>query len=139
MGCLPTSGGCEREHTDRFVDHLNGTESRGFRHALCLDRACRNTPQPEALYIEPDSGDRLVIERKAVAWPVDYIIGHRKDHLVADLLGDRLGTITEDAPYAIVLEPVLRGRDDELREFAEHIACVATREFARVRSGHPID
>ena len=138
MACLPESGRCEREQTDAFVHHLNRIEFRSFQHELCLDQIYRNTPQPEALYVEPDSGDRFVIERKTIAWPGDYIVRHHTDHLIADILAARVGPLTTDAAYAFILEASLRGRPGEVVAFAEQIAKFATQHLTRVRSGRAI-
>lgn len=138
MGCLPESNGCERQRTDPFVRHLNEVESRDFRHQLCLDRVFRNTPQPEALYVDAGTGIRLVIERKTIAWPRDYIVRHQNDHLVAEILCDKLGARLADAPYAIVLECALRGRPSELRVFAGQIVESVLRRFPEVETGRGI-
>lgn len=53
MSCMATSGGCERHRTDPFVNHLNGTEGSRYRHEACLDRLHWDSPQPEALYVDP--------------------------------------------------------------------------------------
>lgn len=138
MACLPESGRCERERTDAFVNHLNRVELHKFEHAFCLDQIHRNTPQPEALYVEQDSGDRLVIERKTIAWPLDYIARHQNDHLVANVLIDRVGPLTTAAPCAFVIQPALQGRPVELLAFAGQIADVAIQQFSRVQSGRTI-
>ncbi len=138
MACLPETGRCERERTDAFVRHLNRVELCSFEHALCLDQIYRNAPQPEAMYVEQVSGGRLVIERKTIAWPLDYIVRHQNDHLVASVLIERVGPLATDAPYAFVLQPAIQGHPGELAAFGRRIAENAAHHFSRVRSGRAI-
>src|SRR6185295_1465472 len=105
MGCLPESGGCERAQTDPFVDHLNDIEKSDYQHVACLDVIDRNSPQPEALYIDESTGERLVIERKNIVWPSDYAQRHKQDHLLGERLIEGLKDLTADAPYGVELEP----------------------------------
>ncbi len=135
MGCLPESGGCERQRTDPFVDHLNRLEGRAYRHELCLDKVHRNSPQPEALCVEQSSGDRLVIERKTISWPPDFIVRHANDHLVAEIVTAGLRDLTRDGPYAIVLDDGLVGTRKELERFAQGIVETVRARFPEVVSG----
>lgn len=134
MGCLPESGGCERQRTDPFVNHLNKLESRRFVHDMCLDQVFRNTPQPEALYLDSDSAQRLVIERKTLVWPPDYVIKHKNDHLVADLLIEGLRDVTSNAPYTIELNADLVGPRPDLVEFAKQILTTVRDRFSALES-----
>ena len=138
MGCLPESGGCERQRTDPFVGHLNAIEHRHFTHETCLDRVFRNSPQPEALYIDSDSTQRLVIERKTLVWPHDYVARHKNDHFVADLLIEGLEDLTSKAPYGIELEAGLAGRRADLAAFANQILTAVRERFPEVERGRVI-
>jgi hypothetical protein len=138
MGCLPESGGCERQRTDPFVHHLNALEGTHFSHETCLDRVYRNSPQPEALYIDTDTGAQLVIERKTLVWPHDYPARHKNDHHVADLLLKGLQDLTSNAPYAIELEVGLEGRRDDLTAFARQITTVIRERFHDIEGGQII-
>jgi hypothetical protein len=139
MGCLPESGGCERQRTDPFVHHLNELEGKHFAHEICLDRVYRNSPQPEALYIDTATAEQLVIERKTLVWPRDYPARHKNDHLVADLLLKGLKELTSNAPYTIELEVGLVGQRDDLTAFAHHITTVIRESFHAVERGQLID
>lgn len=138
MGCLPESGGCERQRTDPFVKHLNELEGKHFAHETCLDRVYRNSPQPEALYIDTDTAEQLVIERKTLVWPHDYPARHKNDHFVADLLLKGLKDLTSNAPYTIELEVGLVGRRDDLTAFAHHITTVIRERFHDIQRGQII-
>lgn len=104
MGCLPESGACERQRTDPFVHHLNWLEGANYVHNVCLDVLHRNSPQPEALYIDEGSDRRLVIERKNLVWPPEYALGHKNDHFVVDLVSDGLKGLIRDDAYELQLE-----------------------------------
>jgi len=138
MGCLPESGGCERHRTDPFVNHLNERESSRFFHNACLDRVFRNSPQPEALYVDADSAERLVIERKTLVWPIDYVIRHKNDHFVATLLIEGLQDLTSGAPYGIELEIGLVGRRTGLGAFAHQIITTVRERFSEAKRGRMI-
>src|SRR4051794_40543211 len=114
MGCLPKSGGCERQRTDPFVDHLNWLEGTDYVHTECLDVIYRNSPQPEALYTDKRSGRRMVIERKSLVWPPEYIVGHKNDHFLRDLVIEGLTDLTGDDAYELNLEPAVSGTKEEL-------------------------
>jgi hypothetical protein len=138
MGCLPDSGGCERQRTDPFVSYLNELEGKHFSHEKCLDRVYRNSPQPEALYIDTDTAEQLVIERKTLVWPHDYVARHKNDHFVADLLIEGLQDLTSKAPYDIELEEGLAGPRDDLIAIANHITTVVRERFPEVERGRII-
>jgi hypothetical protein len=138
MGCLPESGGCERQRTDPFVNHLNKLESSRFFYNACLDRVFRNSPQPEALYVDADSAERLVIERKTLVWPTDYVIRHKNDHFVAELLIEGLQDLTSGAPYGIELEVGLVGRHTDLGAFSHQIITAVRRRFSETERGRII-
>lgn len=135
MGCLPESGGCERQRTDPFVNHLNWLEGTNYVHSVCLDVLHRNSPQPEALYTDEGSGRRLVIERKNLVWPPEYAVGHKNDHFVVDLVSDGLKGLISDDPYDLHLEFTISGTSVELEEFAELIVQTVRARFADIRGG----
>ena len=103
MPCLPGSGGCEKPFTDVLVAHLNRIEGAHYVHEACLDVADKTVPQPEALYLDSESGSQLVIERKSISWPVDYTYRHKNDHAVGELFAQGLRDLTVDDLYEIRL------------------------------------
>lgn len=135
MGCLPESGGCERHRTDPFVAHLNAIEGSRFIHQACLDRLHRNSPQPEALYSDSNCDRDLVIERKTVAWPVDYAARHRNDHFIAETLSENLSELAECYPLSIDLENALRMSHAELSAFAREISNSVRSDINSVLTG----
>ena len=138
MTCLPESGGCERQRTDSFVSYLNELENSHFSHDRCLDRIFRNSPQPEALYIETGFAKSLVIERKSVVWPTDYVVLHKNDHFVASLLIEGLRDLTANLPYGIRLEAGASSRGSDLTVFASQIVNSVREGFSGVERGETI-
>ena len=135
MGCLPESGGCERRRTDPFVDHLNWMEGTNYVHSICLDVVYRNSPQPEALYIDHGSERQLVIERKNLVWPPEYAIGHKNDHFLVDLVTEGLRDLVSDDAYELHLDLSVLGSAGELEEFAAVIVETVRTRFPEIRAG----
>ena len=138
MGCLPESGGCERSQTDPFVDHLNEIERTNYRYVACLDVIDRNSAQPETLYVDTETSQRLVIERKNIVWPSDYAPRHKQDHELAKRLSEGLNDLTADGPYSMQLQPSAFSSANELSEFAEMIIQGAHELFPAVEKGETI-
>jgi hypothetical protein len=80
---------------------------------VCLDVIYRNTPQPEALYVDEGSGARLVIERKNLVWPPEYTVGHNNDHFVVDLVTEGLRDLITDDAYELQFDPSTAGTTAE--------------------------
>lgn len=138
MGCLPISGGCERKLTDPFVMHLNQIEGRAYVHVSCLDREIRNRPQPEALYADGALLKQLVIERKTIGWPLDYVERHVTTHFLMDFILDAVGSKTKDAPYALELEGDISFSREWLGIFARRIADTITPLVSRLDPGQRV-
>ena len=118
MSCLPKSGGCEKPFTDALVRHLNFTEGTRYIHQSCLDVTNRRTPQPEALYLDSERNQELVIERKSIAWPSDYPRRHANDHFISDRFSEQLKDLACDSLYELRLPMLIDGTQSELRLFA---------------------
>jgi hypothetical protein len=138
MGCLPASGGCERRRTDPFVEHLNWLEKTNYQHEACLDVLFRNSPQPEALYVDEATECRLVVERKTVVSPQDYVVRHKNDHFVAERISEGLNDLLSEGAYGMELEPGIVGRPSELEEFAQEVIKSARARFVEVQNGRVI-
>jgi len=138
MSCLPESGGCERPQTEPFVAHLNRLEGSGFAHEACLDRLHRESPQPETLYFDPNTGGTLVIERKTVVWPPDYVARHRNDHLIAEALSEALCDLAHEAPLSVHLNPAPRRPVSELVSFAREVAESIRSSIDAIRKGRTV-
>jgi hypothetical protein len=142
MGCLPRSGGCEHKRLLPFIRYLNDAEATDYALDVCLDVHVRNSPQPEALYVN-SSGGRLVIERKTVVWPLDYAEGHSADHFLVDALTQRLSPLVGDRPCTLDVPARISLSRTILTSFAEDVAgAIASHqqeleEGMELRSVHP--
>jgi hypothetical protein len=135
MNCLPQSGGCEKPFTVAFVAHLNSTENASFNHRACLDVEERTTPQPEALYEDNITNRSLVIERKSVVWPLDYIRRHRNDHVVSDVIMRELVGLEMQDHYVLGLPLLIRGKEKEVHAFAQRTGKAIRRNWERFERG----
>jgi hypothetical protein len=135
---MPESGGCERHRTDPFVNHLNAVSGSQFSHSACLDRLLRDSPQPEALYSDSESGAALVIERKTVVWSLGYAARHRNDHFIAEALSEQLRGVAEGRPLSIHLEPAPLMPQTELSAFVVEIVDSVTADVSAVLAGRTI-
>lgn len=122
MTCIPESGGCEKRRTEPFVAYLNKCSGTRFDHQACLDRMDRNSPQPEALYVDAKSGAHLVIERKSIVWPSDYAAKHQNDHLLASELTRSLREFAPGSPISICLGSGPRAPKNVLVQVAQKIS-----------------
>jgi hypothetical protein len=134
MTCLPVSGGCERHLTDPFVECLNDSQGTCFAYQTCFHHI-NNEPQPEALYSATDTGARLVIERKSVVWPLNYVKRHQNDHLVAAILSEGLRELADLQPLSIRLEPSGLMSRKELESFARDIVASVRSSMDTLRTG----
>lgn len=66
-----------------------------------LDQEDRNSPQPEALFEDEESGAKLVVERKAIIYPEDYAKLHKYDHHIIEMLFSRLPVEITNGPYVL--------------------------------------
>ena len=111
--------------------HLNQIENARYQFNECLDRTYRQTPQPETLYIDPQTGNRLVIERKSISWPPDYPRLHSNDHLLAGSISNELRDLNVEDVYVLRLPPLIEGTRNELVAFGKAIA-------QRIRHAYPL-
>jgi hypothetical protein len=135
MSCRPRSGGCEKPFTDVLVAHLNDTEGTHYRHRACLDIIERTIPQPEALYVDAETGLQLVVERKSISWPADYPYRHSNDHAVGELLSRELRDLANDDLYEVRLPMLMEGRREELLGFALEAAKQIRANWSAIASG----
>jgi hypothetical protein len=72
-----------------FVSHYNRERGTAFSLTECLDILTIGPAapkQPEVLLTDKLSGRQMVIERKSVVWPLDYIRNEENFHLFAELI-----------------------------------------------------
>jgi len=135
MSCIPQSGGCEKPFTDVLVSHLNRTEGTHYVHRACLDVADSTVAQPETLYVDSETGEELVIERKSVSWPVDYPYRHKNDHAVGEVFTEGLRDLVADDLYEIRLPMLMEGKNAELLGYAREATMLIRAHWSDVASG----
>lgn len=87
-----------------FVSYYNRERGTAYWLTECLDIQAVGaaTPkQPEVLVTDKLDGTRMVIERKSVAWPSDYIRNEETFHLFADLICDSAAGRYRDGLYKV--------------------------------------
>jgi hypothetical protein len=100
--------------------------------------------QPEVLVTDPADGKRMVIERKSVVWPPDYILKHNNGHNFADTIWAETAGRFNDACYELDVS----GRQIEtiearrINEIAKQIgSCIAGLDSSQLpfRGTHPFN
>jgi hypothetical protein len=135
MNCLPESGGCERPFTDAFIAYLNEVERSNFTHRVCLDVSERRTAQPEALYKDDGTSKSLVIERKSLPWPLDFVHRHKNDHVAADVVQKSLQGLPTTELYELELPMLISGRQKDVEAFAENAGVAIRRNWSAIIAG----
>jgi len=139
MGCLPQDG-CERRITEPLVFQINTIEGRRYAYQACLDkgRSSGQTAQPEILYAEESTSERLVVEVKHLTWPRRYVQRHKTDHEVAERIGERIRSLTGEAPYELVLPHLFRGDEAQVEAFVGLVAHAITAHIGAVNGGQVV-
>jgi hypothetical protein len=123
MSCLPNSGGCEKQATDKLVHYLNEIEGACYEHSECLDRGDRQTKQPECLYIDARNNiRRLVVERKSLMWPKNYAYEHSKFHDLANAITNDLASLDFQDAYVLWIPALTSVNKRELPRIARKVA-----------------
>lgn len=138
MSCLPSRCRCEERLLTPFIAHYNrqGGTSYEFRARLDLGS---HTPQPEALYIDPTSEQRLVVERKNLIWPPEYAQVHDSLHMVTDIVATMITShVLPSTPYVFTMPDRIRGTVPELRRHAEGVGNAIVRSLNAVHEGKTV-
>lgn len=124
-------GKCEWfEGLAEFVSHYNRKVSTHYERTECLDivRIGGSTAkQPEVLLTDSTDGKRMVIERKSVQWPLDYILRHNNEHIFAETFTETIRAETagrfKDAYYELWVSARQMGTFDtkKVRDIAKQI------------------
>ncbi len=120
--CRPPSGKCEWANLRKFAEHFNNTFSTEYKLAKCLDVSDSSKPQPEVLL--ESSGDKcMVIERKAIVFPPNYLKHHHSEHEFGNHFVAKANSAFQDDLYMLEINTndVHRSKKD-LRDLAEQIA-----------------
>ena len=89
-----------------FIRHYNNECGTSYILKKCLDveRIGDATPKmPEVLLTDRTDGRQMVIERKSVVWPTDYIRRHENEHAFAEAIWQTAGGWYQDACYELIV------------------------------------
>ena len=120
--CLPPSGKCEWRNIRLFIEFINRRFGTNYGLEKCLDVVDRKNPQPEVQVMDRISGRRMVVERKNLVWPSDYVKYHRGEHVFMDEFIARAGQLFDDGPYVLRLRGPLNGNKQTIIGYAQAIA-----------------
>lgn len=115
MSCLPSQNKCEWSEIKFFVDHYNSMHGSAYRREACLDVQTRDCAQPEMLCRDDNSGDEIVIERKLLVWPLDYVERHKNEHDLFERTLALLSTDVRAQPFTLRFTTVPHVRKIEKR------------------------
>ncbi|MDY0297571.1 MAG: hypothetical protein RB296_09670 [Acidobacteriota bacterium] len=120
--CLPESSRCEWRLLKPFVDDFNKANKSNYTLKRCLDVVNRDKKEPEVL-LESPGLPALVIERKSVVWPDDYLKQHSKFHLIGERLSFRLRGLFTDGVYQFCFNDTSLGgkTDKQLKRDANNV------------------
>lgn len=122
MTCLPSASKCEWADLQYFVKHYNEQYSTCFDLSDCLDLQ-HESAQPEVMCKDANSNQIMVIERKSIIWPLDYVERHKAEHIFWKSILANLKQDTRDAPYLLHIDetpPTVNHR--ELKKIAGDLA-----------------
>lgn len=128
-------GQCEMRWLAPFVRRYNRVRICDFVLDRRLD-ATGPAPQPEAAYVDANTRDVLVIERKSVIWPPDFAQLHATSHEVCGIVDAALGPVLEpNRAYRLTLRDDLRGPRKELQAYARRIGRAIADRLDAVHNG----
>lgn len=120
--CLPPNGKCEWANLREFVRHFNATHGSTYNLSKCLDVSDSSRSQPEVL-LEAEGKVAMVIERKVIVWPPDYLKYHRWEDWFMHLVAERLSSDFGDGLFVVeVPTTAVRGSKGGIRQYADRIA-----------------
>ncbi len=135
---MPTSCHCEETILAPFVTAYNRHAGTRFSFKERLDVG-GNTPEPEALYVDEFSGNRLVIERKNVVWPRDYVKVHHSLHMVTGIIADVIKPhVHSTKAYRLAMPDQIAGPLAALRSHGRSIGETIVKNLANVHGGQTI-
>ena len=135
FSCHIPEGPCEWQHLRGFVSHFNATHGKSYSRSACLDVANRKGKEPEVL-LEAPGETPIVIERKFIAWPSDYLANHGNEHIFDDLILARLSDKFSDSAYRLAVhERDLKGKKKrEVEKIAKQIADIVLVNLNQAKS-----
>ena len=100
---------------DKFVSHYNRENRTNYALAECLDilrTGGRTEPKPEVLVTDASRSRQMVVERKSVVWPPDYILRHQIEHDFANVIWQQTKDRFQDDCYELTVSAEELGKLD---------------------------
>lgn len=120
MACLPSASKCEWTELQYFISHYNKIYSTRFERVVCLDIQ-HTSAQPEVMCKDANSGQLMVVERKSIIWPTNYVEKHKAEHIFWNAIIDNLKPETDGAPFTLRVEMPPTVNHEELRKIARDL------------------
>jgi hypothetical protein len=92
---------------NEFTRHYNEQSGTAYSRTQCLDitKLSGMTPKaPEVLLTDSVTGKQMVIERKSIVWPPNYIHRHQLEHQFAESIWEKTRGLYRDAAYELSLD-----------------------------------
>ena len=123
LSCFPPTVKCEWSDLRSFVDQYNATNGTSYTRKACLDVEIRDRKAPELL-LESPGEIPIVIERKSIVWPSDYMASHRNEHQLFQESPRSLANAFEDGAYRLTVRAdCLKGKSrTDVRKLVAQIA-----------------
>lgn len=134
MACLPSASKCEWTELQYFVSHYNEINSASFERLVCLDTQHRSA-QPEVMCKDVKSGQLMVVERKLIIWPTNYVEKHKAEHIFLNAIIDNLKSETSGAPFSLRVEMPSTVNHVELRKIAKNLASLIKGSIHSLNNG----
>jgi len=136
MSCIPSSSKCEWSEIRHFVDHYNVVSGSAYKRKACLDVETRNCAQPELLCRDEITRKEIVIERKLLTWPANYVEQHKNEHDFFKTISASLGAQLGAHPFTLEMCPPRNMRRRKEREvLSSKLANVITGCLTSIRPG----
>lgn len=142
FSCFPPQEKCEWYHLREFVDSYNSSFGKAYIRTACLDVEERNEKEPELLLKAPGE-TRIVIERKSIVWPEEYLSDHSNEHELYRQFLKRIrlhGNPFKDSANQLTVSAMsLKGKNKkEVKRFAEQIADIVLSDHVTAKSSRGI-
>lgn len=102
FNCKPPSSKCEWSIIFRFVEEFNSLNGTSYRLSKCLDLEYRESKQPEVL-LESKDHIPMVVERKTVLWPKNYLSDHMNFHYFSGRVSKVINSLFQDNVYGLYI------------------------------------
>lgn len=136
MTCLPSPSKCEWAELKYFVQHYNEDGNASFQHECCLDLS--GGPSAPEVLCRDNAQTTMVIERKTLVWPRNYVQAHKAWHVVADEISRLLNPCMQNSAFALTLPEPESFSDMALTGLAKEVSREAAEHIPRLQQGESV-